>query len=137
MKIHRSIVEPLRLDPDWEERWRDVTQGLITSWERGREKSIEDPLLASKALKGELPLLPWKGGFPPPKVVLGKPVVKKQAQGKKYGVFNYLAMWQGLRGEDLIIDVSKDLELTCTLIKKTVIFTNTYSKYANSFESEE
>lgn len=118
MKIHRSIVEPLRLDPNWEERWGDVRQGLITSWERGREKSIEVPALASRALNGELVVLPWRGG------------VEKEIQKKlKYGAFNYLAMWQGLRGEDLSIDVEDEPELTCTATKMTVVFTTDLTKF--------
>ena len=120
MKIHRSIVEPIRLDLDWQERWGDVIQGLITSWERGREKSIEKPTLASRALGGELVVLPWRGG------------VDREIQKKlKYGAFNYLAMWQGLRGEDLNIDVEDEPELTCTATKVAVVFTTDLTKFAN------
>lgn len=135
MKIHRSIDEPLRLDQNSDERWLDVTQGLITSWERGREKSTEEPQLATRALNGELVVLPWKGGFKLP-----KPDAKPKttiSKAVKYGVFNYLAMWQGLRGEDLDIDVDEEVSLTCMREKRTVIFTSSYVKYANSVESED
>lgn len=118
MKIHRSIAEPLRLDPNWDERWGDVTRGLITSWERGREKSLEDPVLASRALSGELVVLPWRGG-----------VEKATQKQLKYGAFNYLAMWQGLRGEDLNIDVEEETSLTCTATKMTVVFTTDLTKF--------
>ena len=135
MQTKRSINEPLRKDHSWDERWRDVAQGLITSWERGREKSTEEPELALRAINGELLPLPWKGGFLTPKAV-SKNTKKLAKQDKKYGVFNYLAMWQGLRAEDLEIDTSQDVELTCSVNKKPVIFTSTYSQYANSVDSE-
>lgn len=115
--MYRSINEPIRQDPSFDDRWGTVDLGLITSWERGREKSIEDPKLAELALVGQLPVLPWKGG------------VEKAIQKKlKYGVFNYLAMWQGLRGEDLNFDVEKEAPLTCTATDMTVIFTNDLTK---------
>lgn len=118
MKIHRSIAEPVRVNPNWNERQANVIQGLITSWERGREKSIEEPALASRALNGELVVLPWRGG------------VEKEIQKKlKYGAFNYLAMWQGLRGEDLSIDVEDEQALTCTATKMTVVFTTDLTKF--------
>ena len=135
MNIYRSINEPFRLEPNWEERWQDVKQGLITSWERGREKGVEDPQLALRALNGELVILPWKGGFKLPKPRAKEPTVISKAI--KYGVFNYLAMWQGLRGEDLSIDPDQEVSLTCTREKRTVVFTSSYAKYANSIESED
>ena len=75
--MYRSITDPIRLDPSFNERWGDVDLGLITSWERGREKSVDEPKLAEQALAGQLMVLPWKGG------------VEKAIQKKlKYGVFN-------------------------------------------------
>ena len=60
---------------------------------------------------------PWKGG------------VEKAIQKKlKYGVLNYLAMWQGLRGEDLNIDVEKELSLKCTATDMVVVFTSDLAK---------
>ncbi len=110
--MHRSINEPIRPDPSFDDRWGTIDLGLITSWERGREKSLEEPELAAQARAGQLMVLPWKGG------------VEKAVQKKvKYGVFNYLAMWQGLRGEDLNIDVAKEIPLTCSATGMTVIFT--------------
>jgi hypothetical protein len=134
MKIHRSITEPIRLNASWEDCWGDVTLGLITSWERGRMKSEEMPELASRALKNELVMLPWKGGFNLPKP--NAKTKKKVSTAIKYGVFDYLAMWQGLRGEDLNIDTRKELSITCPREKREVIFTNNYGKYANSVEEE-
>jgi hypothetical protein len=121
MKIHRSIAEPIRLKANWEEKWNGVDQGLIACWERGREKHLEDPTLASQARDGQLVVLPWKGG-------VEKAIKKKQ----KYGTLYYVAMWQGLRGEDLNIDPEEEPVLTCRVTKMTVVFTNDFAKYAEA-----
>ena len=118
MKIQRSVSTPIRVAASWEERWNGADQGLIACWERGRDKKEEDPSLAIKALNGQLVLLPWKGG-------VEKALKKKQ----KYGSLNYLAMWQGLRGEDLNIDTEDEFALICSVSDMTVIFTNDLAKY--------
>ena len=51
---------------------------------------------------------------------------------QKYGTLFYLAMWQGLRGEDLDIDLSEEIALNCTATGMTVVFTNDPSKYAEA-----
>ena len=61
-RIHRSNKEPKRKDLSWDERWKDKDKGLITCWEVGRELRAKEPELASRAEKGELPVLGWKGG---------------------------------------------------------------------------
>jgi len=76
MKIHLPITQPIRQNAKWEQRWNDADQGVIACWERGREKSLEDPKLASQARDGQLVVLPWKGG-------VEKEVKKKQ----KFGTF--------------------------------------------------
>jgi hypothetical protein len=121
MKTHRSILEPIRDDSSWEERWNDIDQGLIACWERGREKGIEDPMLASQAHSGQLVVLPWKGG-------IERAIKKKQ----KFGSLFYLAMWQGLRGENLNIDAREEVVLTCTVTGTAVVFTNDSTKYAEA-----
>jgi len=98
-------------------------------------KCKETPELASRAIKNELVMLPWKGGFNLPK--LNAKPKKKVSTAIKYGVFDYLAMWQGLRGEDLNIDTDKELFITCPREKREVIFTNSYAKFANSVEEED
>lgn len=60
--MYRSINEPIRSEPSFDERWGSIDLGLITSWERGRVKSMEQPKLAEQALAGQLIVLPWKGG---------------------------------------------------------------------------
>jgi len=94
---------------------------LITCWEVGRELSIKDPELAERAKSGELPPAGWKGG-----------VEKETKQKTKYGTLFYLAQWQGLRGEDLDIELSKDTELVCSRTGTKVIFTGDVKRYANA-----
>lgn len=113
MKIHRLITEPIRQNLTWDERWESVDQGLIACWERGRAKSLEDVTVAQQARNGQLMILPWKGG-------VEKAIKKKQ----KCGSFYYLAMWQGLRSENLDIDTGIEPTLTCSATGMTVVFTN-------------
>jgi len=120
-RIYRSCKEPIREGLSWNERWRGPDKGLVTCWEVGRELSEENPELAERAKNGELPILPWKGG-----------VEKKTENEKKYGTLSYLAEWQGLRGEDLNIDLSKEFELICSRTGMRVIFTGDVEKYANA-----
>lgn len=121
MKTYRSITEPVREDIDWEERWLGIDQGLIACWERGREKSAEAPNLAERARRGQLVVLPWKGG-----------VEKTIKKTQKFGTLRYLAMWQGLRGEDLNIDDSKEITITCAVTAMPVVFTSDSAKYAEA-----
>ncbi len=110
-RIFRSVKEPIRAGLTWEEMWRGSDNGLITSWERGREKAIEVPELAEKCLNGELPVLVWKGGL------------EKAIKGEKLGSLFYLAMWQGLRGEDLSIELVQNTTLSCSKTNVLVTFT--------------
>lgn len=121
MKIYRSISEPIRDGANWDERWNSEDNGLIACWERGREKRLEDPELAARAADGKLVVLPWKGG-------VEKAIKKKH----KFGTLFYLAMWQGLRGEDLNIDTAEDITLTCTATGMAVVFTANNKKYAEA-----
>lgn len=121
MKIHRSITEPIREGGTWDERWKAEDNGLIACWERGREKSLEDPSLATQAAAGQLVVLPWKGG-------VEKAIKKKQ----KFGTLFYLAMWQGLRGEDLDIDPEEEIVLSCATTGMAVVFTSDMAKYAEA-----
>ena len=124
MQVYKSIVEPVRQGLTWEERWTAEDKGLITCWERGREKRAEDPLLAAQADAGQLVLLPWKGG-------VEKALKKKQ----KYGTLYYLAMWQGLRGTDLRIATAGETVVKCTATDMEVVFTNDSSKYGEAYRA--
>jgi hypothetical protein len=50
---------------------------------------------------------------------------------QKMGSFtlNYLAQWQGLRGQDLDIDLSQEPELICSKTGMKVIYTRDVKKY--------
>ena len=119
--IFRSILEPIRKEMSWNERWDREDQGLIACWERGREKSKEAPSLASLTCNGELVVLPWKGG-------VEKPLKNK----KKYGSLSYLAMWQGLRGENLDIKIASETMVICSRTKMEVTFTGDQKKFADT-----
>ena len=79
---------------------------------------MTDPEIAKRAKNGELPVLGWKGG-----------VEKKIKKTEKYGTFNYLAQWQGLRGQDLDIDLSQETELICSKTGMKVIYTGDIKKF--------
>lgn len=121
MKLHRSIAEPIRRSASWDQLWSGADQGLIACWERGREKIEGEPEIAKLAREGRLVVLPWKGG------------VERATKGKrKIGTLSYLAMWQGLRGNDLDIDLDCEITMTCAKTGVTVLFTNDFTKYANA-----
>lgn len=111
MKIYRSIKEEIRDYVDMDHRWRGSDKGLIWCWERGRQMSTEDPGSAARACNGELMVLGWKGG-----VAEGIKVKTKQ------GTFNYLAQWQGLRGDDLDIDTDLKTSKICSSTGVKVTF---------------
>jgi hypothetical protein len=72
----------------------------------------ERPDLAAKATQGELPVLPWRGG-----------VEKPPKSNRKTGSMKYFAMWSGLRGDDLDIDLATDQQLTCSRTGVVVTYT--------------
>jgi hypothetical protein len=116
--IHRSIEEPIRENPSWEDQWTGPDKGLVTAWEAGRKLAEKEHELSIRAKNGELPAADWKGG-------IGKKVKKKE----QYGSPKYLAEWQGLRGENLDIDLTEEVTLRCSRTGMTVIFTDDIRKY--------
>jgi len=120
-RVYKSYSEPLRGELSWNERWKGPDNGLITCWEVGRKLSDKEPELAKRAKNGELPVLGWKGG-----------VEKKIKKKEKYGTLFYLAQWQGLRGDDLDIDLSEETELVCSKTGMKVIYTGDIKKYSNA-----
>lgn len=121
MRIFRSASAPVRHLEDWNARWLGPDRGLISCWERGREKRNDAPELAERARCGQLVVLPFKGGV--------ERAIKKN---RKFGTHFYLAMWQGLRGEDLNLDTDDELALTCTVTGLMVVYTGDPAKYANA-----
>jgi hypothetical protein len=104
----------------WDERWGTLELGIVSAWERGVEKGRESPNLATAAKAGALVPLPWRGG------------VEKAIKGEKVGVFWYLAMWQGLRGDDLDLDPDQECLKICTSTNVSVLFTHDDDKLASS-----
>lgn len=117
-KIQAAITNGIRKNLSFDELWNSEDYGLIAAWERGREMALENPALAEEALKDILIVLPWRGG-------IDKPIKSKF----KFGSLQYLAMWQGLRGEDLHIDLSKEVSLVCSLTDTKVTFTRNIHKF--------
>lgn len=115
--VRRSVSEPLRSGLTWHEMWRGQDYGLIKCWENGRLSVGRKPELASAARKGELPALDWKGG------ITGSPKMKH-----KFGSLHYLATWQGLREEDLCVDLDAEIFLICSRTGIKVTFTPDLSK---------
>lgn len=113
MRVVVPISAPIRDAATWDERWKGPDQGLIAAWEAGRKKAAVDPDLAQRAGQGELVVLPWKGGVDEP--------VKA---GWKYGALHYLAMWKGLRGEDLDLTRGEQVEVVCSRTQMRVVFTD-------------
>ncbi|PNB72223.1 hypothetical protein C1X64_20980 [Pseudomonas sp. GW456-E7] len=119
-RIHRSIDTPLRTGLNREELWEADDKGLIKCWEVGRQRAARFPDLARQCLSGELPVLGWKGG-----------VSRSLKKTEKYGSLKYLAQWQGLRGEDLDVDLAQERALTCARTAMVVTFTPDRAKYFN------
>lgn len=118
MKLNLTEVDLSHVSMTWEERWEGPDKGMIASWIRGREKAKEDRGLADAAGRGELVVLPWKGG-----------VDEATKQARKFGSLLYLAMLQGLRGEALDIDTDAEVTLICSRTGMAVTFTPDPSKY--------
>lgn len=120
LTLSRSNKQSRRSGLSTKELWHGEDRGLIICWEVGRELGETDPELARKAQNGEFPVLLWKGG-----------VNKKLKAGQKYGTLQYLATWQGLRRDDLRIDTTQEVTLTCTRTGIKITFTGVHKKYAS------
>lgn len=121
MRIFRSISEPLRVAPSFDERWNGHDEGLINCWEVGRRKREIDSALVEKCENNELPALGWKGG-----------VDKKLKLKEKYGSLNYLAQWQGISGKDLDVSLLEEFTLMCSKTKILVTYTRDAAKLSTS-----
>lgn len=120
-RIYRPFDTPKREGISWEKRWEGEDKGLITCWEVGRDLREQDKDLASRAEHGELPALDWKGG-----------IEEKIKKGEKYGTLYYLAQLQGLKGEDLNIDLSNEPILICTRTGVRITYTGDLKKYGHA-----
>lgn len=114
--VSRSAQLPPRQGLSWDEMWGDLPTALISCWDGGREKAAEEEL-AGACRRGELPILPWAGG-----------VERALKSGRKAGSLQYLAMWQGIRGDDLAIDLAAEHVLVCSKTSTKVTFSADISK---------
>lgn len=126
--------DPRDLDAPYEDRWGDPSRGVLTAWRsgalmrrsyvqrllharergssvdsgnEGSERGDDDGVsldVQQRVEAGELPILTFAGGITP------RPNLKMR---KKKGSLFYLAMWKGLRGEDLEIDIGRTYVLKC------------------------
>ncbi len=110
-QIFREISEPIRTELSHDELWRGVDHGLITCWEVGRRIRENNAGMRLQCESGELPVLGWKGG-----------VNSSEKKIKKNGSLNYLAQWQGIRGENLFIDTSVEKIILCSRTGSSVVF---------------
>lgn len=124
--VQRSLIEPIRKNLDWSSTWEGPDRGLINCWEVGRLVALQNPALADRCKSGELPLLNWKGGVP-----------KALKKREKYGALKYLAQWQGLRGEDLNVDLEAEISLICPVSGMIVTFTSDLAKLADQDGGED
>ena len=124
--VQRPITSPLRSGLTRTQLWEDADKGLIKCWEIGRQRATRFPDLVDKCLANELPVLGWKGG-----------VSRSLKKLEKFGSLKYLAQWQGLRGEDLDIDLGEERALTCSRTKMVVTFTPDRTKYFNQVAEAE
>jgi hypothetical protein len=126
LRIQAKIGSPPLPSEDYYERCHGPDQGLINSWLCGIRLALGDQILAAKAIAGELPVLPWKGG-------LDKKIMRKD----KVGALQYLAAWQGLRGEDLNIELGREVNMTCAATGVPVTFTGQVQKLLQAQENDE
>lgn len=131
--LRRSVQEPIRPRMSWHETWEGPDHGLIRCWEVGRELAVTrdyyphaegaDPEPSvDRARRGELLPLGWRGGIEPPAPPRPGELAKKPPKRKNDGTYQYLAMWQGLRGEDLDLPLDGRVVLTCARLKTVVTF---------------
>ncbi|BEP93251.1 hypothetical protein GmRootA79_16350 [Acidovorax sp. A79] len=109
------------ISQDYAVRMEGPDKGLINAWVTGLDKRSSSPDLALKAEAGELPLLPFKGGV--------EAAIKTKS---KIGHLLYVAMWQGLRGDDLDIDTDAELSMTCSRTGVPVLYTMDFEKLRNA-----
>lgn len=121
MLIVASASNPPVLGDSWEERQEGPDGGLISAWLAGRAQREWWPDIVAAVMRNELPVLPFKGGIPEKDDDEEKKEKKKP--GKKLGALHYIAMLQGLLGEDLNIDTSKDIVRVCSKTGVQVVFT--------------
>lgn len=123
MLVKVANASPPDLQEDFELRINGPDKGLISAYLAGvaMASSTSPPPEVAAALRDELPVLPFKGGTD-----------KTKKAKSKIGALQYLAMWHGLRGDDLALDTDEEPQRTCSKTGITVLFTlNTARLFAN------
>lgn len=115
--IQRNITSEIRNNLGLDELWRSEDQGIINAWELGRLEGEKNTDIRLRAQKDELMSLLFKGGFD-----------EKLKNPFKYGSLHYLAMWLGLRNENLIIDINAEYTLCCSRFNHVVMYTSDIDK---------
>ncbi len=126
MIVQAFVADPPPQRADYEERNNGPDMGIVNAWLAGLEKRNEWHLAVQSALRNELPVLPFKGG-----------VVKAINSKTKIGALHYLAMWQGLRSEDLRIDMQAEPVMVCSAYGVRVTFTGDIKKLLPETEDED
>lgn len=121
MIVTHSAQDPPSISSDYAVRMEGPDQGIINAWVTGLAKRTNAPDVAAKTAAGELPILPFRGGV--------EAAIKAKS---KVGHLLYVAMWQGLRGEDLDIDADSEISMTCTRTGVRVLYTMDYEKLRTS-----
>ena len=133
MIIDVNIDVPIRNGLTPNELWKQSDKGIIKAWELGREWAKLYPKMSSDAKSGCLLELKratgtkgdeenyirlFKGGYN-----------KRQTQIYKYGTLHYYAMWLGLRGDNLKVDMEIEYPLVCSRTRMGVVYTIDSKKY--------
>lgn len=98
--ITRSVNEPMREGLTVSQDFDGLDGGLICCWDQGRRMARLGHEFVKQAQEDELPQLDtWRRG-----------------------TLYYLAVWQGLRGDDLDIDLDAEFTKQCSLTKREWLF---------------
>jgi hypothetical protein len=139
--VTRSITTPIRKGlKTVADIWDGPDKGLIFCWEQGREEAAQKPDLAERARRGELVPVGRKNhpGNVEAAAEEDEPLeespderdadetdsaddpIRLQKPDKaglwKRGSLQYLAWWQGLRGENLNVSSDHEIEIVCPRI---------------------
>ena len=126
MLIQASVNNPPAYEHDYDRRLKGPDHGLINAWIAGIRYAKEHPDIAARAQAGELPVLPYRGG-----------VERAIKTRHKIGALQYVAMWQGLRNEDLQLDTDAEHVMTCQRTGVPVTFTLDIKKLFAQAETEQ
>lgn len=126
MLIQACVNNQPAYQNDYDRRLKGPDHGLINAWIAGISYAKGHPDIAARAKAGELPVLPYRGG-----------VERAIKTRHKIGALQYVAMWQGLRNEDLQLDTDAEPVMTCQRTGVPVTFTLDIKKLFAQAETEQ